>query len=361
VLVGDLNYDLRFDAIFSASGFYNLKRDLTSWTLIPLVIALALAILAFNRWRHHIPATFQMLLSKSRIASVSQAGDLHQEYQRFLEEYQRALLSHKRYFLVSTTVIICFLIFLVTTIQQLSYTAIPPVLWTLRLVAGLCSILVAVIWGYFFGIGAWAMCITGLYIKNLTSKFNLTIQPRHPDKCGGLKSLGDFCLSMALPILIGATFLGIWGIGATLYPDLIADPYIRPQLIVAGNAILFLFALPLAFIAFFLPLWNVHLAMVARKERYADECADRVAKLEQKIWSSLDKGELEEAKAVREEVEFIQTLRPDKINYPVWPFDLNILLRFLTPQIVPIVSLVVGLSAPAAEALKSALSIFTGR
>ncbi len=179
------------------------------------------------------------------------------------------------------------------------------------------------------------MGVTGWYIKNLTEKFDLGILPSHPDHCGGLKSLGDFCLSMALPILIGTVFLGIWGIasireGINVY-NVLPDIY------------LFLFALPLAAIAFFVPLWNIHQKMVVRRDACYDNFADRVAKLEGKIQSSLDKGLLDEARVAREEMEIAQVLHPDKIGYPTWPFDRRILLTFLAPQIVTIASLAVQL------------------
>jgi hypothetical protein len=178
--------------------------------------------------------------------------------------------------------------------------------------------------------------VTGWYIKNLTEKFDLSILPSHPDHCGGLKSLGNFCLSTALPILIGAVYLSIWGIGDSMREG-ITIYNILPAIF------LFLFALPLAAIAFFVPLWNIHRIMVARRDVYYDTFADRVAKVEEKIQFALDKETLDEARVAREEMEIARVLDPDKIGYPIWPFDRRILLAFLAPQIVPIASLVVQL------------------
>ena len=48
---------------------------------------------------------------------------------------------------------------------------------------------------------------------------------------------------------------------------------------ILANILLVMFILPLATIAFFLPLWAVHLDMVATKEAYADKFAGRVTKL----------------------------------------------------------------------------------
>ena len=179
------------------------------------------------------------------------------------------------------------------------------------------------------------MCITGLYIRNLTIKFDLTIQPSHPDNCGGLRVLGDFCLAMALPVLMGAVLLGLYGIGNIFH--------VIPFWTVVVNVGLIVFVLPLAAIAFFVPLWDIHLKMLNKRRVYEDEFAERAEKLEGKLNSSIDKGEVDNARIAKEEIEIIQVLHPRKIGYPVWPFDRSILLAFLAPQILTILSLVAQL------------------
>lgn len=324
-----------------------LKGILTNWSIIPLAAALSLAALTFNRWRGRIPQTFPALLrlhSKRQLGSSMQDGPIQQEYSRFLAEYQKTLLSDRRNIPIRIIMIISCLIALLSTIQGLLDIHLPSIVLLLRLGAVLFLLIAAVIWGYFFGVGAWGMCVTGWYLKKLTSQFDLPIQASHPDKCGGLKILGDFCLKMALPILIGVILLGTWSIEATLFPQNIPGTLLRSIVIIAANSVLFLFALPLAFIAFFLPLWDTHRKMVAKKEAYEDAFADRMAQVEEKLQSALDKGTLEEAKAAKAEMEIRQSLHPDTIGYPVWPFDRRIFLTFFAPQIVPIVSLMVQIS-----------------
>ena len=72
--------------------------------------------------------------------------------------------------------------------------------------------------------------------------------------------------------------------------------------------------------------------------------------------SSLDKHDMEDAKAAREELEILQVLHPDKIMYPAWPFDRSILVKFLTPQIIPFLSLLSGLVEPLIGALRRLFS-----
>ncbi len=342
----DILYDVRnksFD--FSDSFEFSLtKFALTDWLFISLLVALALTVLAFNRWRGNIPTTFKLLLVKGRVRSLNQGSDINKEYSYFLEEYQRNLLSNKRYIVITISMVTCLaLFFFIALIRYIPasllgfkedplYYLIVWVFWTL---------LPAIFLGYFFGVGAWVIIITGLSIKNLTTKFELNIQPSHPDQCGGLKVLGDFCFGMALPLLIGATLLGIYGIGGIIYPDLTNRLFIVP---VAANIFLFLFTLPLAAVAFFLPLWNIHCEMRRRREKYEDEFAERITKLEKKLHVSLDSGELEEAKFAKEEMEIVQVLHPDKIGYPLWPFDRRIMLTLLSTQIIPSISIIIGLS-----------------
>jgi hypothetical protein len=321
------------------------KTHLTDWIYFSLVIALSLAVLLFNRWRSNIPLIFQQLLSKKRLSSIKQDCDINQAYYFYLQAYQRDLLSKKRYILSAITTAVCLPLFIL--IALIRY--IPNGLIVLN-EAHLYYTIVWIFWivipslfcGYFFGVGAWVTYITGVYVKNLAYHFILNIQPSHPDNCGGLRVLGNLCLNMTLPILVGATLLGIFGIGGIIYPGLTRGLIIVP---IAANIFLFLFALPLASITFFPPLWNIHREMISRKEIYEDEFAVRLEKLEKKMQSSLDRGDLEEAKTTKEEMEIVQVLHPDKIGYPTWPFDRRILLTLLTTQIVPAISLIINLSS----------------
>ncbi len=296
-----------------------------------------------------IPATFRFLFSKRDVSSVTPGSDVTQEYQRFLGEYRKALLSKKRYILIGVLLAVFLTVLLLWWIswgirEFIFPTTSDPLSSTIERVnlfiqEGLGILLLV----YFFGAGAWMMGTTGLYIKKLTTKFDLVIQPSHSDRSGGLRPLGNFCLNMALPLLTGSVLLSLYSIGNVLH--------VIPFWTGTANVVLVAMVLPLAFLAFFLPLWNIHLKMLDKKRTYEDEFAGQITKLEEKIHFSLGKGELEEAKRAKEEIELVQVLHPDKISYPVWPFNRGILLKFLTPQIVPVLSLVVQLG-PVVDALR---------
>jgi hypothetical protein len=271
------------------------------------------------------------------------------------KSYQKTLLSRKRTLLIVIS-LLCFPLPYLIAILVLwnTYRPLYLFIWFIPL-----SIFASVLYGYTTAIASWAMFVTSFYIRDVTSIFDFVLQPSHPDRCGGQKFLGNFCLGMALPILMVAIIVAILSIGSVLHPFPFSPETASITTLVC--VILVLCILPLATYAFFAPLWNVHRKMVNEKEAYANKFSNRFMKLEQQMWASLDKEALEEAKVTKEEMELLQTLHPDTIQYPHWPFDQSIFLKFLTPQIVPLISLIVGLSPSAAEALKGILSIISGK
>ena len=336
--------------------FHNSEtyRVLTDWVYLSGVVAISLIALAFNSWRSSIPKTLKELLSHGRISSLHENGDVKREYSSFLDRYQKTLLSRKRYILLGAMFIIC----LALTWDNFPYAydlfrhyslliphsplfGISGIAQTMTyIVVG--TILAIFLEGYFFVAGTWVLAVTGRYLKDLTLQFKFNIQPSHPDHCGGLSTLGNFCFGMALPILILSFLLGLYTlIGFTPLGMHLLEPIFA--------TILLPFVLVLAAIAFFVPLWDIHRTMVDKRKEYNDDFADRTAKLEQIIRSSIEGQEpidtqaLEKAKTAKEEMELLQVLHPDKINYPVWPFDRHILVAFLIPQIPAILSLLTDL------------------
>ncbi len=111
------------------------------------------------------------------------------------------------------------------------------------------------IWIYLISVATWVMITVGRYLRYVPIKFEILVEPRHPDKLGGLKFLGDFCLGLSYPILIGIVLISLLKITQPL-----------------SNAInqgigwgLVLVAPPTAYFAFFAPLWGVNKEMKLEK------------------------------------------------------------------------------------------------
>jgi hypothetical protein len=161
----------------------------------------------------------------------------------------------------------------------------------------------------------------------MTERFPIAIQPTHPDGCGGLKLLGDFCFNIALPIIGGCFVLGIIPI-----LNLDRDPTINTLSIL----LIFMLGAPLTIFTVFSPLWGIHEKMEEQKKAYQDKYAAQIMELEQAIHANTRmKGNLSEARGAREKLEILQTLHPDKLGYPTWPFKFaRTVITILSPQIL---------------------------
>lgn len=306
------------------------------WLIIIIGVAVVLVVLSFNLWRSSIRKTFENLVAKKRIRLKNEHGDLDQEYRAFIDEYQADLLSTRRYIAVAISMVVCLILFWVLLIPYVSLSArLSPLL--LFVTPG------ALILGYFLGISSWIMIVSGVRLRVLTLKFMLNIELAHPDNCGGLRFLGNFCLGLALPILVGVTFFALYGIGGTIFPVLIHN---QPTVQIGAGLGLIMFDVPLAILAFFFPLWCVHREMVVSKEAFEDIFGDYVSQLEKKLWTTLTQKHLEEAKAIKEEIEIAHIISSDIKGYPSWPFDRRILFIYLLPQILPVLSVLLPLFKP---------------
>jgi hypothetical protein len=193
--------------------------------------------------------------------------------------------------------------------------------------------------GYFLGLIAWRMLITGLQIYQVDKKFSLVPRLNDPDQCGGLNPLGKLCLYNAKIVGIWGGLLGIWIILGTSYQ---VHKYYLP-LYYNQMPVLLLVAVA----GFFIPLWGVHCAM-AKKKVDLDEKLDQIAKnineLAQKRLDWALKGE-QEPDSVAEDIEKMKKVYAENVDYPVWPFNYRLILSFVTSQAIPLLGLT-GLGAP---------------
>lgn len=275
------------------------------------------------RWRHKIPSVFQWLWESERLGP--QNDDLKKEYIRFIQEYQRTLLSPGNPLLFGLSLVILF------SLMAAAIRA-PQYLYFLFTPAGSILIYVVLViilfWLFLIGLAGWLLIVTSLYIGKLTQRFSIQIQPSHPDGCGGLKPLGDFCFSVTLPLIVGGLFL-------TIIPILRLDN-MYPVFTIVSTFAIFLIVAPLTIFTIFLSLWNIHGNMAENKMMYADKIAGQIIFLEKEIlFNTSEQGDLVKAKTAREKLEILQTLHPDKVSYPVWPFKVtSTALLVFSPQIL---------------------------
>ena len=167
------------------------------------------------------------------------------------------------------------------------------------------------------------MYISGRYVRKLLRAFQLSIQPFHPDQCGGLKLLGNFCFGLGSPLLIASGIL----IGHSMFALWAYSPAINGSentylLLSVYTPLLFvlLFFFPLIVLVFILPLRAIHTKMVSEAKTNENRYFTRTKALREEIQALLAVKQVEAAKAVQEEKALVETLY---CPYPTWPFHVR--------------------------------------
>jgi hypothetical protein len=205
--------------------------------------------------------------------------------------------------------------------------------------------------GFFLGLIAWRMLATGVTIFRLDKRFDVFPRYKHPDKCGGLGPLGDICLYNAKIVGVWGALLSIWLILGESYNISFYAPIFYVMLFLL---------LIIATISFFLPLWGVHQAMLEKKEeseKKLDQIARNINALAQINLNSAYKLDLK-SDNISSDLDRLRKIYEDNLNYPVWPFNMHILIALATSQIVPLLGLT-GLGVPALNVIKSLLDFFS--
>jgi hypothetical protein len=273
------------------------------------------------RWRHQIPSLFQWLWESDRLESPG--GDLKYEFERYLQDFRRSLLSRAGPLAISLVLLLLFvLIGLSAGIPRFLDEFFTPMAVTSLYI----TLVVGLFWLFMIGQFSWLLYVTGMFIGKLTQTFSIKIQPRNFDRCGGLKPLGDFCFDAAIPLIGGGLIL-------STIPILNWD--IDQVLSLMATTAIFVLIGPLTALTVFAPLWNIHREMTRQKMVYGDSFAIQAMALEQIIRvHTSEKGDLKKAETARQKLEILQTVNPEKITYPVWPFRFtSTVLALFSPQI----------------------------
>lgn len=284
---------------------------------VPPLVIFVLAIWRFNVWRLRTPNTLRDLWENKRIALPD--GDADPSYLRFLAHYRDALASPKRYFLSGFLMIVAGILFAYAIVQNLSSEG--P---TIQVVGILLFAFLDLGGFYCIGILTWAMVISSGYVRKLVRQFQLSIQPFHPDQCGGLKLLGNFYFGLGSPLLIVSGLL----IGLIIFSllEYASGIYAREaRVLLVTNVgfpllLLLLFVFPLIVLVFILPLRAIHRKMESEGKTNENSYFMRTEALREEIQALLAVKQVEAAKAVQEEKALVETLYAP---YPTWPFHVR--------------------------------------
>jgi hypothetical protein len=178
-------------------------------------------------------------------------------------------------------------------------------------------------------------------LRDIVGHAQLHMLPLHPDRCGGLRPVGQlglrnqyvlslFGLNIVLLVAVSRHYIDV--------PDWLNG-------LIAAAVIAYLVLGPIVFMS---PLLPFRAGMLKTKTRLLSEVAQRMRSELDRLRDQLSSGNI-----TKEDEELVERLR--KIGavideLPVWPFDASTLRKFVTAYIVPVAS---GLAIPLAKAAMS--------
>lgn len=174
-------------------------------------------------------------------------------------------------------------------------------------------------------------CVLSIYwFSRLFTNFTVYVRPLHPDRAGGLSPLGNF--SLALNYIV--TLIGLMLVTTPITRHYLAHGMFRFRWtsdILVGLGI-YVMAAP---IVFFAPLSVTHSAMKNAKGQLLLQIAQRFEAEYINVQNALDDdiSGLESSLKILKE---LQSLHEVTSEFPVWPFNLENIVRFATSLVSPI-------------------------
>jgi len=218
-----------------------------------------------------------------------------------------------------------------------------PLRWLFEAVAFgawgyLASVVLQLIVAYVLGLLLWRIGVVAVMVSRLGARFDFDLRLQHPDHSGGLRPLGDLCLTNALILSVPAIYLAAWLI---VIPGFGAD-HNRYAVYVPYYEVLLAVIFGLALITFALPLYAVHRAMLRQRDRLQGplyELGARIDALTRSMLAEARTAAPDRLEKLRQEQEMLLKVYEATSDIPTWPFDRAILRRFSIAQFVPLLSL----------------------
>lgn len=170
-----------------------------------------------------------------------------------------------------------------------------------------------------------------IWLSRLFKDFTTFVRPLYPDRAGGLASLGNFTLRLSYIIALVGVMLVVTPI--TRNYVVLGTVQFRWTTELLTGLIAYVIAAP---IVFFAPLGVAHEAMRKAKHQQLLKIAKQFDEVYENLQEGLDDkpSNLEHHSRVLKE---LQELHKMTSKFPVWPFNLENVTRFLTAYVLPIV------------------------
>jgi len=200
----------------------------------------------------------------------------------------------------------------------------------------------------FWFVGMYALCfalfniaVTIVSLRKLFTDTSVELSPWHPDRCGGLRGINRYSLNLSYAIAIIGLVLSTLilreaqsGTLATYYLGWIG---VAAYLVIAP-------------LLFFLPLGTAHAAMRRARDKYLLMLAEEFD-LEYGFSSDHVEKDPKKLKLKVEKIQQLKELYKTTEEFPVWPFDIASLRRFLAITSAPLLPGIVSLAVEVIKVL----------
>jgi hypothetical protein len=301
----------------------------------------------------------------------------------FLRQCESDLSSPKRYILVGVVLLIVDIILArhIRTEATLSFATFPDV--TSSLFDLFKMVFFADLWFVILTSAGYSMLVSVKYIRRLPQGLSLAVVPSHPDRCGGLKPIGDICLQLALIAVIAGLVLAYFGsVGEVmrtagflpklsdedvrqivrLLPESISsqrierfrelfDPTREPQPITRSFAN---FGTLVGIIGggwlYCYPVLGIHRWMTDKKAEFVQILAEAASEFDIGFEQSIRAKDEERIRNSSSKLETLQNSYSLLQRYPVWPTSRRgFAIKFVTPEFFTIVGLILSVDVSIAS------------
>ncbi len=160
----------------------------------------------------------------------------------------------------------------------------------------------------------------------------IRLRPLHPDRCCGLRFVGDFTLVMSGFVAFYPAFLALLSF---FYPQFVATPQLQAGLIYSGAV----FYAAMASFVFIYPTYSAHALMAEEREDALYRLNRRFFSLYEEIFDEVDRMGAN-FERIGEQTSLLNNIREyyrEVEQRAVWPFDLRVVTQFAGVVGVPIV------------------------
>lgn len=263
---------------------------------------------------------------RSRSSNLSEPTPLEERYRHFVKKTEDVINGREQWILPA----ICITVVL--------WWCRNNMFWKIEFRPFLIlDLMAAIIIAAAVGLMIWRMIIIGVQVWRLPGQFDLATQVGHSDQCGGLEPLGSVCLWNAIVIAIAALLQAIWLVIFPLIPSFRSFANYNAPI----YKIILVVLIVLSFISFFLPLWEVHRSMVAKKtelEIQLDVLSQSIDETNRELLNSAVKLEPADGEKRLKKMELMRQIYSQNQKIPTWPINVSILSKFIVSQSIPVLS-----------------------